>query len=189
MRLSNGTVRKYRRSFNEIGHAHELTFSCYGGQPMLNRDRTRQWMVEAIDAARRRHHFEVWAYVIMPEHAHALILPGGHYEMSTILKTIKQSVARKALAFLRKHEPAWMEKLRARADVGGAIYHFWQPGGGYDRNITKAATAWASVEYLHRNPVRRGLAACETDWKWSSARWYAGLDGVVLPMDDRPPDS
>ena len=65
-------------------------------------------------------------------------------------------------------------------------YRFWQQGGGYDRNFDNVAAAWASVEYIHRNPVRRGLVDCPTDWTWSSARWYAGLDGVLIEMDGCP---
>ena len=188
MRLSNGKVRKSRRSFNDVGHAHELTFSCFRGFPLLGKDRTRQWFVNALDSLRRKRRIELWAYVIMPDHAHLLMLPLGTYEMSAILQTFKQSVSRRAIAYLRKHSPDWLDKLRAADDVRGPVYHFWQPGGGYDRNIVNAETAWASVAYMHQNPVKRGLADCETDWKWSSARWYAGHDDVVLEMDDCPPD-
>ena len=43
----DGTIRKVRRTFNDIGHAHELTFSCYRGLPLLSEDRTRRWVIEA----------------------------------------------------------------------------------------------------------------------------------------------
>ena len=33
------------------------------------------------------------------------------------------------------------------------------------------------VEYLHLNPVRRGLVTGATDWKWSSVHEYAGVSG------------
>jgi hypothetical protein len=39
------------------------------------------------------------------------------------------------------------------------------------------------IEYIHNNPVRRGLAGQPTDWPWSSARFYAGLNDVILAMD------
>ncbi len=35
-------------------------------------------------------------------------------------------------------------------------------------------TLHAMIEYLHANPVRRGLVPQPEDWEWSSARWYAG---------------
>src|SRR5262249_48785979 len=62
-------------------------------------------------------------------------------------------------------------------------HRFWQPGGGYDRNITSAAALRAVIDYIHANPVRRGLVARAEDWEWSSARWYAGLRPVKLEMD------
>jgi prepilin-type processing-associated H-X9-DG protein len=62
-------------------------------------------------------------------------------------------------------------------------HRFWQPGGGYDRNITSSAVLRAVIDYLHANPVRRGLVARAEDWEWSSARWYAGLRPVKLEMD------
>ena len=34
-----------------------------------------------------------------------------------------------------------------------------------------------TVEYIHLNPVRRGLVTRATDWKWSSVPEYAGVSG------------
>ncbi len=59
---------------------------------------------------------------------------------------------------------------------------FWQAGGGCDRNIIKPDTAWKMVEYLHLNPVRRGLVERPEDWELSSARWYAGIKPVPLEI-------
>ena len=39
------------------------------------------------------------------------------------------------------------------------------------------------IEYLHANPVRRGLVAKVENWEWSSARWYAGMRPVPIEMD------
>jgi hypothetical protein len=40
------------------------------------------------------------------------------------------------------------------------------------------------IDYLHTNPVRRGLVAKAEDWEWSSARWYAGMRPVKIEMDN-----
>jgi hypothetical protein len=39
------------------------------------------------------------------------------------------------------------------------------------------------MEYLHANPVRRGLVAKVENFEWSSARWYAGMRPVPIEMD------
>jgi len=64
-----------RKRYDVPGHAHYLTFSCWRNQAFLGRDRARWWLLEAIDKARRWHPFDLWAWVIMPEHAHLMILP------------------------------------------------------------------------------------------------------------------
>jgi hypothetical protein len=43
------------------------------------------------------------------------------------------------------------------------------------------------IEYIHNNPVRRGLVERATDWVWSSARFYAGETAVPIRMDALPP--
>src|SRR6266850_1310847 len=183
MRYEDGTVRKLRRAFDLPGHAHELTFSCHLMLPLLDRDRTRQWFVEALAAARARYRFELWAYVIMPEHAHVLLFPTGEkYSIPIILKAIKQPVARRATNFLREHAPTWLEKLKVTRPNGRVEYRFWTQGGGYDRNIFEPKVALASIEYLHNNPLRRGLVSTPDEWLWSSAAWYAGKP-AKLEMD------
>jgi putative transposase len=182
--------RKTRQSYNEPGHVHELTFSCYKRLPLLSRDRTRIWFINALDRARRNWRFDLWAYVIMPEHAHVLLLPcKDDYDISTILKSIKQSVARRAISHLRDESPKWLVNLKVPSSSPEPEYRFWEAGGGYDRNIVIAETAWFAVDYLHRNPVRRKLVSDPLEWEWSSARWYAGHSDVRLAMDGGPPRS
>src|SRR3954454_24786902 len=112
MKREDGSYRKLRKSINETGHAHELTFSCYKRLPLLSKDRTREWFIEALRRARSRWKFDLWAYVIMPEHSHVLLLPReDDYDISMIVKAIKQSVARKALDFLRINSPDWLTRL------------------------------------------------------------------------------
>jgi putative transposase len=190
MRLRDGRIRKLRKLSDVPGEAHKLTFSCYRRLKMLSRDRTRLWLIEALDAARHKHDFELWAYVIMPEHAHVLLYPRrAEYDTGAIRQLIKQPVGQKAINWLKSNDPAWLNELRKISADGRVHHHFWQPGGGYDRSIVKPETAWAAVEYIHNNPVRRGLVEGPTDWAWSSARWYVGEEHVVLEMDDVPPAS
>src|ERR1700730_11754126 len=94
--------RKKNRTFNEPGHAHELTFSCFHRLPLLNRDRTPQWFIEALETTTQRLNLALWAYVIMPEHVHVLVCPRDlNYEVRLIRTGMKVPVQRKALAFLR----------------------------------------------------------------------------------------
>ena len=85
--------------------------------------------------------------------------------------------------YLKRTNRKWLERLTVRQPSGEIERHFWQPGGGYDRNILTMRALAGSIFYIHANPVRRDLAICPTHWKWSSARWYEGEKNVKLRMD------
>ncbi|MCA9243387.1 MAG: transposase [Phycisphaerales bacterium] len=177
--------RKTRRAWNEPGHAHFLTYSCYKRLPLLTRDASRRWAIEAMDGARRSHDFAIWAYVIMPEHVHVLICPRtDRYEMKSILGALKRPVAVAA----RRHlvstgQTKWLDRLTEQT-TGRAKFRFWQPGGGFDHNIFQERTVSAVVDYIHANPVRRGLVFRATDWRWSSAGFWDGDRDATLVMDN-----
>lgn len=96
---------------------------------------------------------------------------------------MKEPVARKAIRYLRDHAPEWLARVTLR-EGRRVRRRFWQPGGGYDRNVTSAEALRAMIDYIHANPVRRGLAATAEDWQSPSARWYAGLRPAKLEMDE-----
>jgi putative transposase len=170
--------------YNEPGHAHELTFSCYKRLPLLASDRTRLWLAEAIDAAHKRLKFDLWAYAFMPEHVHLLVYPRQpDYEISSILWKIKRPVARQAIYYLARRSPGWLTRLTVTRSDGRVERRFWQGGGGYDRNLMEPATVRRVIEYIHGNPVRRGLVERPEEWPWSSASYYAESRSVWLPVD------
>ena len=177
-----------RRSFDEPGHAHELTFPCYRRFRFLNAERTCRWLARAIDQARGRWGFDLWAYVFMPEHVHLIVRPrGGDARVAALLKAIKQPVGRRAFLYLEAHVPRWLPQL-TRERNGRVERLFWQPGGGYDRNLMEPRTLAAAITYVHLNPVRRGLVERASEWPWSSAGWYEGEPRNDLRLDPIPPE-
>jgi len=78
--------------------------------------------------------------------------------------------------------PVCLKHLRVR--FGQRIVHrFWQPGGGFYRNIFTMDKLKRAMEYIEHNPVRRGLAEAPIDWPWSSARAHAGMKDVAISID------
>ena len=169
-----------RKRYDIPGHAHYLTFSCWRNQAFLSRDRARRWLLEAVDKARQWHPFDLWAWVIMPEHAHLMILPADGSAISAILKSIKDPVAKRAVSWVRRHRPEFLRRMLDAQPSGRRSYRFWQPGGGYDRNIWTADRLHEKINYIHANPVRRGLVERPEDWAWSS--WRAWEEGVDEPL-------
>jgi putative transposase len=121
----------------------------------------------------------------MPEHVHLLVNPGDSVgQMPLFLQAVKEPVARQAIRYLQANSPAWLARLTVQ-EGKRQRRRFWQPGGGYDRNVTSSAALRAMIEYIHANPVRRGLVAKADDWEWSSAAWYSGMRPVKIAMDDQ----
>lgn len=119
---------------------------------------------------------------------HLLVWPRAPtYNDSDFLKRVKEPVSREAMMYLKTHAPEWLPRLRVlRGDK--VEHHFWQPGRGFDRNVERPRTLQAMIDYIHLNPVRKGLVAQARDWKWSSAGWYGGqplnqLQPDLIPFD------
>lgn len=181
-------TRSHRRNVNDPGDAHELTCSCYQGYRFLTTDRVRAWLKDSLDAARTQVEFDLWVYVFMPEHVHLIVCPRrAVYDIAEIRQAIKEPVGRAAMKYLRKHRPDWLPRLtRQRGKRQERL--FWQSGGGYDRNIKEPSTLMSMIDYIHLNPVRRGLVEHAIDWKWSSMAELEGVGSSPVRLDPIPPE-
>mgnify|MGYP000898999556 CR=1 FL=1 len=185
----NEPIRKKLHHYNDPGQVHSLTFSCYRRMPLLSKDRSRQWLVDSFALFTRKYKYECLAYVIMPEHVHILVVAlDEDYNISELLQSIKQSVSIKVKHWLLNHNSEFLEKLTVYDRKGRKRFRFWQQGGGYDRNIVNEKTLDRAIEYIHNNPVRRGLVMDPLDWRWSSAMWHErGRIGSIFE-DTQPPE-
>ena len=146
---------KRRKSWNNPGDSHQLTFSTFHRKPYLLDDQICQFLARRITKASRAHNFVVLAYVFMPDHVHLLIHPMNEvYDISEILKSIKQGPSRSA-------------KNRGLINT-----ELWEPGGGHDSNICHPEARQASIIYIHENPIRKNLVEQGSAFRWSSANWY-----------------
>ena len=136
-----------------------------------------------MERTRRALAIALWACVIMPEHVHMLLLPRSETPMRRVLAGSKRPVSDHAKDYLvETGRQGWLERLTVRYP-SRTVFRFWQPGGGYDNNIWRERTLVQVVEYIHANPVRRGLVEHPQEWPWSSARFWAGEKDVPIAMD------
>ncbi len=181
--------RKRIKHYDEPGHCHELTFSCYRRMPLLTNDLWREMLSHSIDRAVQRHGYQLFAFVYMPEHVHLLVLPisnsGG---IDKLLKALKRPFSFRVKKILQDQRSPLLKKLTIQQRPGVKTFRFWQEGPGYDRNMTEASTIEAAIDYIHRNPVRRGLCERAVDWLWSSAKfYYESQQDACLPKLVRAP--
>jgi putative transposase len=138
-------LHRYQRT----GDLHFVTFSCYRRQQRLDPP-ARRLFERALERARVNYGFWIGAYVVMPEHVHMLVSEPERESLAAVIKAIKLGVAR---------------------HYGG---RFWQERY-YDFNVWSRGKHAEKVDYIHWNPVRRGLVERPEDWAWSSYRHH--LDG------------
>ena len=98
---------------------------------------------------RVRYRFVVSGYVVMPEHVHLLVSEPSEVVLATALQALKLSVAVKS-----SQRPFWQKRY-------------------YDFNVFTEEKWWEKLNYMHENPVRRGLVRSAPEWAWSSAHHYA----------------
>ncbi|MEX2121751.1 MAG: hypothetical protein WD847_19355 [Pirellulales bacterium] len=187
-------VRRKLVKHYDNGEAHFLTFSCYHRLPLLSKDRTRRWFLEALNEARETHGFHLWGWVIMPEHIHLLVWPpalpidadpaSSKGKTAGILADLKRPVAQRAISYLEEHAPDFLQRLTVR-NRHRTYRRFWQAGSGYDENVSDAGILHEVVAYIHNNPVRRGLVERAEEWPWSSACDWSGGPTHSLCLVDR----
>lgn len=159
--------------FNEPGHYLELTFSCFRRLPLLTDDVCRELLSHSIEQAMARHHYRLVAFVYMPTHVHLLTFPEAESSrVDQLLRAIKRPFSFRVKQHLEASESPLLKTLTIRQRPGVMTFRFWQEGPGYDRNLTKPETILAIINYIHNNPVRRGLCQRAEEWRWSSAQHY-----------------
>ncbi|HAW31960.1 MAG TPA: hypothetical protein DCY03_28285 [Planctomycetaceae bacterium] len=174
--------RKQIKHFHEPGDLHELTFSCYQRKPLLTNQDWNKLLCQSIDRALKSQKFRLISFVIMPEHLHLFVYPvGNECRIDRFLAAIKRPFSYRIKEQLVQLNSPLLNHLTTTANSGKNVFHFWQKGPGYDRNLTGRQAVLAAINYIHQNPVQRKLVRNMSDWKWSSARWYESDGNTVDP--------
>jgi putative transposase len=177
--------RKRVKHFDEPNHFHELTFSCFSRLPLLTEDVWFRMLTESISRAVQRHGYALVAFVYMPEHVHLLVFPQeSASRIEQLLRAIKRPFSYRVKSMLTRIQSPLLGRLTILQRPGVEAFRFWQEGPGYDRNLITIEAALAAAEYIHLNPVRRGLVECAPDWRWSSIRHH--LEPCLAPDPGLP---
>ena len=98
-----------------------------------------------------------------PCRIHAWCLLPNHYHVYLKTDDLKHTLA--ALGRLHGRSSfAWNGEDQQRGR------HVWHSIS--DRQIRDESHAWATLNYIHHNPVRHGYVSKWQEWPWSSAREY-----------------
>jgi REP-associated tyrosine transposase len=153
------------------GHPHHVTQRGNGGARTFFGDDDYALYRDLLAAHCRAAAVEVWAWCLMPNHVHLILVPSD------------QDGLRRALA--RVHR-AYAGIIQARRKRSG---HFWQ--GRFAAVAMDEDYLAAALRYVALNPVRARLVGRAQGWRWSSTRAHLrGRDDgltALQPIKDRFP--
>lgn len=192
--MTERKIRKKLHHYNTLGHAHELTFSCYRRQSCFNDPMACRLFLEELERSRNIYNFKLWAYVVMPHHVHLLLWPlNASYDIGRIESGFKGTMAKRYHRYLFEHNRELRDLFLVRVN-NQERFVLWQKGGGFDRNLWNAKAIHDSIGYIEANPVRSRLVGSPEEWEWSSAyakahnKWVIP-DTFALPVDLKNPQA
>src|SRR5262245_46991258 len=172
---------RYRR-VNAAGATFFFTLVTERRRPLFREPGSVELFLEAVEKVRSRHPFDVDAYVVLPDHLHALwTLPEGDANFSTRWRLIKEAFTR---AYIKMHGA--LDRNASRQSKGEqAIWQrrFWE------HVIRDDADFAGHLHYIHINPVKHGLVAAARDRPHSTFQdWVArGVYDETWGSQETPP--
>jgi REP element-mobilizing transposase RayT len=167
---------RYKITSNE--QPHFLTCTVVKWLPLFSRPETARIILDSLRYLQSREELSVFGFVIMENHIHLIV---SAKDLSNAIRRFKSFTARKIIDHLKERGEKWIlthfreEKASHKKD---REYQFWQEGT-HPVVIQNEEIMLQKLEYLHNNPVRRGYVDDPTHWRHSSARNYAGHDGLI----------
>jgi putative transposase len=144
---------KPTRSLNPHG-TYFVTFSTWQRRRLFIIEPHVRLFLKTLYGYHRQGRFELHTFVVMPEHVHLLLTPAPNLTLERAIQFIKGTYSHAlGVEFGRK---------------GGV----WQRGYT-DHRIRDAADFEAHRNYIHDNPVKRGLVSAASDYRYCSA--YPGF--------------
>ena len=154
------------------GAPHHVTQRGNRRQPVFFEDGDYRYYLALLSEAAKKAETEVWAYCLMPNHVHLILVPGHADGLRAALGDAHRRYTR---------------FINARNNWTG---HLWQ--GRFGSVAMDEAHLAHAVRYVSLNPVRARLVKRASAWPWSSvnAHLSAKADGLVTPSPvlDRFPD-
>jgi putative transposase len=161
------TVRS-RYRINELPTAHFVTSTIVAWLPVFTTAARCDILIESLEYCRAHKGLKVHAWVILDNHFHAILAAP---DLSQVLADFKRHTAQQILALLKMERCDWLlnqfHYFRAAHKLE-STHQIWQEGS-HPQAIVSDEIMLQKLEYLHNNPVKRGLVGAPEHWRYSSA--------------------
>lgn len=162
---------------------HFITFSVIDWIDIFTRSIYSGIVLQTLNYCRDNFGLRIHAYVIMTNHVHAILShPNG--ELRKTITSFKKHTGLEIIRTIqhpRESRRLWMLyrfAYAAKTARGKADHQFWEHGN-HPIGIYSALRLHRVMRYIHYNPVKAGYVDDPVDWRYSSARDYAGKEGLI----------
>ena len=159
-------------------YPHFMTATINHWLPVFTRPDTMNIVLDSWRFLQRNSGFEIFGYVILENHLH---LVARSQNLSGDIQRFKSYSAKEILAYLRAQQAAGLLGLLEffkRSHKTESTYQVWEEGS-HPQMIADDTVLKQKLDYMHQNPVKRGYVDLPEHWRYSSARNYAGQEGLI----------
>ncbi|WP_150051974.1 REP-associated tyrosine transposase [Methylomonas rhizoryzae] len=159
-------------------YPHFLTCTVLNWIPLSTRPATVQIVLDALSYRRQQNGWRIYGYVILENHMHLLIQTD---DLANQLAHFKSYTARQLIDYFHgiKAERLLVQLTWFRkAHKTDRAYQLWEEGS-HPQSIDNPEVLRQKLDYIHLNPAKRGYVDLPEHWRYSSARDYAGLAGLL----------
>jgi REP element-mobilizing transposase RayT len=165
-------------------HLYFVTATVLGWKPLFTRPDYASIILNSLEWHRQQERWLLFAYVLMPNHLHALLKPCASYTISQVVQSFGSFTAHALLDQLRENQrTALLRFFTQRPDRDESKRHqIWRPIQA--KNVYSERFLRQKFAYLHNNPVAKGwdLAEDREDYPYSSACFYDRGDKPSVPV-------
>jgi putative transposase len=185
------------KHYFEKGAIYYVTSVTYKRRKIFTDVTTARFLLATIMYHKYILEFNLFGYVIMPDHFHILIQPSERYSLAQIMKYIKGNFARKYNEWhynnTQSNHCSWSlssdynynDNVDYKRDYRGWVYiPVWQEGY-YETVMRAEKDVLNRLNYMHNNPVRKGLVDEPSKYEFSSWHQYFGKtrEKIQIPID------
>ncbi len=164
-------------------HPHFLTYTVLNWIPLFTRPATAEIVLDALLYRQQQHGWRIYGYVILENHLHMLVQAD---DLPKQLAHFKSYTARQLIDYLQQGKAErLLEQLKwfRKAHKTDRDYQLWEEGS-HPQLIDNPDVLRQKLDYIHLNPVKPGYVDLPEHWRYSSARDYAGLTGLLPVFRD-----
>ena len=167
-----------RYKFIDGEHPHFMTCTIVNWIPIFSSKTCAEFVLSSLRFLQENKRITLFAYVILENHLHLI---ASAKDLSKEVGNFKSFTARQIIDYLQEKKANRVLKQLAenRLDYRtDRTYQLWQQGS-HPKVIQGEQMMRQKINYIHQNPVKRGYVDEAIHWRYSSARNYEGMKGLI----------